>query len=87
MMNTVRVDLSFEQIKEALRRLPQKEKLDLWRQLDSDLDRQAIARRFDTALKAIRKTYAHIREEEVLLDVIEATRQARAQAGHAKDRS
>jgi len=86
-MNTVRVDLSFEQIKEALRRLPPKEKLDLWRQLDTDLDRQAIARRFDTALKAIRKTYAHVSEEEVMQDAIAATREARAKSTHAKNRS
>lgn len=86
-MNTVRIDLSLEQLKEALRRLPPKEKLDLWRQLDADIDRQAIARRFDAALKAIRKAYSHLDEEEVMKDALKATHEARKKPGHAKNRS
>ena len=86
-MNTVRIDLSLEQLKEALRRLPPKEKLDLWRQLDADIDRQAIARRFDAALKATRKAYSQVDEEEVMKDALKATHEARNKAGHAKDRS
>jgi len=83
-MNTVCIDLSFEQIKEALRRLPPKEKLDLWRQLDADIDRKAIARRFDAAVKNIRKTYAQVGEEEVMSDALEATHKSRAKPGHTK---
>lgn len=86
-MNTVRIDLSLEQLKEALRRLPPKEKLDLWRQLDADIDRQAIARRFDTAIKSIRKSYSAIGEEEVMKEAVKATREARNSPGHAKNRS
>ena len=86
-MNTVRIDLSLEQLKEALRRLPPKEKLDLWRQLDADIDRQAIARRFDKAVKDIRKSYSTVDEEEVMKDAVKAAREARNKPGHAKDRS
>jgi hypothetical protein len=86
-MNTVRVDLSFDQIKQALRQLPAQEKLDLWRQLDADIDRQAIARRFDVALKAIRQAYAQVSEDEVMADALKATREVRAKSRHAKNRS
>lgn len=86
-MNTVRIDLSFNQLKEALRRLPSKEKLELWRQLDADIDRQTIARRFDAALKATRKAYSHLDEDEVMKDALKATHEARKKSGHAKNRS
>ena len=85
-MNTVRVDLSLEQIKQALRRLPAQEKVILWRMLDADLDRPAIARRFDSAVRSIRKTYAHIAEDEVMTDAVKSTREAR-KTRHAKNRS
>ena len=86
-MNTVRVDLSYDQLKQALRKLPAQEKLDLWRQLDADIDRPAIARRFDAALKAIRQTYSQISEEEVMTDALKATHETRAKSSHAKSRS
>jgi uncharacterized protein len=57
-MNTVHVDLSLDQLKQALRQLPAQEKIAVWRMLDGDLDRDAIARRFTSALNAVRKTYA-----------------------------
>jgi hypothetical protein len=85
-MNSVRVDLSFDQLKQALRRLPAQEKIDLWRMLDADLDRPAIARRFDVAVKSIRKAYAHVSEDEVMTDALHATHAAR-KARHAKNRS
>lgn len=82
-MSTVSVDLSIEQLKQALKRLPQREKLALWRLLDEDIDRATIARRFETSLKAIRKTYAGTSEEEIMADAVKATRAVR----HAKSRS
>jgi len=85
-MNTVSVDLSLNQIKQALRQLPSQEKIALWRLLDRALDRQAIARQFTTSVNAIRKAYAHISEDEVMADAIKATRQVR-KARHAKSRS
>ena len=82
-MNTVHVDLSLDQLKQALRQLPAQEKIAVWRMLDSDLDRDAITRRFTTALNAVRKTYAHNSEDEVMADAVKATRAVR----HAKSRS
>lgn len=85
-MHTVSVDLSFDQIKQALRRLPPQEKIALWRLLDKDLDRSAIARQFTFSVNSIRKAYAHIGEDEVMKDALKATRQVR-RARHAKSRS
>ncbi len=85
-MNSVRVDLSLDQIKQALRRLPAQEKVALWRMLDADLDRPAIARRFDSAVKSLRKSYASIPEDEVMADALKATRETR-KTRHAKNRS
>ena len=82
-MNVVSVDLSLDQIKQALRRLPSQEKVALWRMLDKDLDRPAIARRFAASVQAIRKAYANVGEDEVMKDAVKATRQVR-KARHAK---
>jgi len=76
-LNTVRIDLSLDQLKKALRQLPENEKIAIWRMLDSDIDRDAIARRFTTALNAVRKTYAQHSEDEVMADAIKATRTVR----------
>ena len=81
-MNTVRVDLSFDQIQQALRRLPPQQKIALWRLLDKELDRSAIARKFETTIKAIRKAYVHISEDEVMADAVKVTHAVR----HAKNR-
>jgi hypothetical protein len=84
-MSTVRVDLPLNQIKKALHQLPQQEKIKLWRLLDNDLDRSAIAQKFASYVNSIRKTYAHVKEEEVMKEAIKATRQVR-RARHAKSR-
>jgi hypothetical protein len=85
-MNTVSVDLSLDQIRRAVRQLPAQDKIALWRLLDKDLDRPAIARHFTSSVNAIRKTYSHVSEDEVMKDAVKATRQAR-KARHAKSRS
>jgi hypothetical protein len=85
-MNTIRLDLPLDQIKKALRQLPPQEKIALWRLLDKDLDRPAIALRFSSSVDSIRKTYAYAKEEEVMKDAVKATRQVR-RARHAKSRS
>jgi len=82
-MNTVHVDLSLEQLKQALRQLPAQEKIAVWRMLDGDLDREAIARRFTSTVNAVHKAYAHFSEDEVMADAVKATRAVR----HAKSRS
>jgi hypothetical protein len=85
-MSTVSVDLSLDQITRALRKLPAQEKIALWRLLDKDIDRPAIARQFNASVNAIRKTYSHVSEDEVMSDAVKATRQVR-KARHAKSRS
>jgi hypothetical protein len=85
-MNTIRVDLSVDQLKQALRRLPPKEKVAIWRMLDSEIDRSAITKHFDSALKSIRSSYSQISEDEVMADALKATHQAR-KTKHAKNRS
>lgn len=85
-MSTVQVELPIDQIQKAVRRLPAQEKIALWRLLDKDLDRPAIARRFAASVNAIRKAYVHIHEDEVMKDAARATRQVR-KARHAKSRS
>ena len=82
-MNTIRVDVSFDQVKKALRQLPAQDKLALWRLLDEDLDRPGIARRFAATVNTIRKAYAHVSEDEVMADAVKATRAVR----RAKSRS
>ena len=85
-MNSIRVDLSLDQIKQALRKLPAQEKIAIWRMLDADLDRPAIARRFDASVKSIRKAYVNVSEEEVMADAVKAAHEAR-KTRNAKNRS
>ena len=85
-METIRVNVSFDQIKQALRQLPPQEKMALWRLLDADLDRAAIARKFSSTVNTIRKKYSRVSEEQVMSDAVKATREVR-KARHAKSRS
>ena len=84
-METVRMDVPLDQIKKVLRQLPPHEKIALWRLLDEDLDRPAIARRFASSVVSIRKAYSLVSEEEVMKDAVKATRQVR-RTRHAKSR-
>jgi hypothetical protein len=85
-MSTISLNVSMEQIKQAMRQLPPQEKMALWRMLDEEVDRESIARRFSTAVKEIRATYAAVSEDEVMADAVKATRQVR-KARHAQSRS
>lgn len=76
-METIRVNVTFDQIKQALRQLPPQEKMTLWRLLDADLDRAAIARKFLSTVNAIRKTYSHVSEEQVMSDALKSIRDVR----------
>lgn len=84
---TVSVDLSFEQLTKALRRLPTKDRVALWRLLDEDIDRPAITKRFSLALQAIRSAHPNVTEDEVMADVLKATQEARARRHNAQSRS
>ena len=84
-METIRVNVTFDQLKQALRQLPPQEKLALWRMLDADLDRAAIARKFATTVNTIRKSYSRVAEEDVMSDALKATREVRkAQRGKGR---
>ena len=85
-MESIRVNVSFDQIKQALRELPPQEKMTLWRLLDADLDRAAIARKFASTVNAIRKTHSSVSEKQVMSDALKATREVR-KARHGKSRS
>jgi hypothetical protein len=85
-METIRVNVTIDQIKQALRQLPAKEKIVLWRMLDADLDRAAIARKFASTINTIRKTYSSVSEKQVMSDALRATREVR-KARHGKSRS
>jgi len=45
-VNTVSLEIPMEHIKQAVRRLPEQEKVVLWRLLDKEIDRTALSRRF-----------------------------------------
>ena len=85
-METIRVNVSFDQIKQALRQLPPQEKIALWRFLDADLDRSTIARKFASTVNAIRKAHPRVSEKQVMSDALKATREVR-KARHDKSRS
>jgi predicted nucleic acid-binding Zn-ribbon protein len=79
MMNTVPVELSIDQLKQALRKLPAKEKVAIWRMLDSEIDRTAITKKFDSAVKSIREQYYAVdeEEEEVIAEINRAVHETR----------
>lgn len=82
----VQVELSFKQIAEALRQLPEGEKLALWRLLDAEIDRGAIEQRLEDALHLIRTTYTSIQENEVMSDALLAVREVRGLRYSDQDR-
>ncbi|MCC6499254.1 MAG: hypothetical protein IT313_03195 [Anaerolineales bacterium] len=86
-METIRVNVTFDQIKQALRQLPSQDKIALWRLLDEDLDRAAIAKKFTASVSAIRKAYPRVSEKEVMSDALKATRGARKARRRGKSRS
>lgn len=85
-METIQVNVTFDQIKQALRKLPAQEKVELWRLLDTEIDRVALEKKFVATVSAIRKKYSRYSEEEVMSDAVKATRESR-NARHGKSRS
>lgn len=81
-MAIVNVQLSFDQLRAAVRQLPQKHKMAIWRDLDAELNRDEIFREFGEALEDIRSANEGVTEDEVMADVSAAIREVRA-ARHA----
>lgn len=77
-MAEVTIKLSYEQLLQALRCLPEEEKLALWRALDPYIDREAVRARFAEAVATLRATYASVPDDEVLADVATALEEVRA---------
>ncbi len=65
---SLNLDLSLEQLAGALKRLPEPDKVALWRMLDHEIDRPAIAGRFDLALQKIRAASRGIDEAGYIYD-------------------
>lgn len=85
-METIQVNITFDQIKQALRKLPAQEKVELWRLLDTEIDRAAIEKKFASAVSSTRKTYSKVSESQAMYDAVKATREVR-KAKHGKSRS
>jgi hypothetical protein len=85
-VSLITLELTWEQLLSAIRRLPPERKLELWRILASEIDRAGIHRRFTEAVTAIRAANAGISEDEVSADVAQAVAEVRA-TRHAADRA
>jgi hypothetical protein len=83
---SISVNLSIEQLIDAVRRLPDQEKITVWRILDQEIDRDAIALRFTEAVQAIRAGNPNVNEDEVMADVLQAIQEVRASRRNAQDR-
>jgi hypothetical protein len=81
---TVSIDLSFKQLTEALQRLPQREKIAIWRLLDQEIDRSTISQRFSAALQSIRSAHLDEGEDEVMIEVLQAQQEVRAARRNAR---
>lgn len=75
----VMVELSFEQITQAVQQLPPEEKRALWRMLDPLIDRATIQRQFSEALATIHAAHAPLSETEAQADVTAALQEVRAE--------
>jgi len=78
-MTTVTVELTYEQLRDAVRKLPSQQKTELWELLGDEIDVEAIRQRARQAVAEIREAYKHITEEEVMADVNAAVKEVRAE--------
>ena len=78
-MANVNIELTFEQLLAAIRKLPQAQKTKLWQELESELDRDAIRRRAFEAIEAIRAANEGVTEDDVMADATAAVQEVRAE--------
>lgn len=78
-MATVNVELTFDQLLAAVRRLPDQQKIALWQTLDAEVNRDEIRRSARAAVEAIWTANQGFSEDEVRADVEDALRQVRAE--------
>jgi hypothetical protein len=73
------MELNFEQLLAAVRRLPHAQKTKLWQELDSEVDRNEIRRQAHEAFEAIWTANEGVSEDEVMADATAAVRAVRAE--------
>ena len=78
-MMTVAVELSFEQLLTAVRKLPQAQKSQLLDTLEAELSREEIRRRAKEAVEAIRAANENVNEDELMADINAAVEEVRAE--------
>ncbi len=78
-MANVRVELEFEKLLEAIKRLPKAKKVGVWQTLDRELNRDEINREFAKALEEIWAANEAFSEDEVNADIEQALREVRAE--------
>ncbi len=79
-MASVNVELTFDQLRAAIRHLPKSLKIKLYRSLDAELHRAEIEHEFKRALHDIWDTYKDVPEAEANSDIETALEQVRAES-------
>jgi hypothetical protein len=82
-MTTANVELTFEQLLAAVRKLPYMQKIRLSRTLNDELNHDEIRRRAAEVIEAIRAANAGVTGDEVMADATAAVREVRAER-HAR---
>ena len=78
-MANVSIELTFDQLLAAIRKLPHEQKAKLWQTLDNELNRSEIRRRAMEAVEAIRAANEGVTEDEVMADATAAVKEVRAE--------
>jgi hypothetical protein len=78
-MESIRIELTFDQLLSAVRRLPKTLKIKLYEILKAELDHDDIEKEFRRALYEVREAYKHIPESEINADIDLALEQVRAE--------
>ena len=78
-MSTINIEVTFDQLRKAIRKLSHDEKMELWRMLADEFDPNEIRRRAFEAIDAIRAANEGVTEDEVMADATAAVAEVRAE--------
>lgn len=78
-MESVSIELEFDKLLAAIKRLPKAKKIQVWQTLDAELNRDDINREFAQALEEIWAANARFSEAEVNADIETTIREVRAE--------
>ncbi|MBI4790619.1 MAG: hypothetical protein HY782_26620 [Chloroflexi bacterium] len=82
-MANVSIELTFEQLLAAIRKLPHEQKTKLWQTLHDELNhadaRRQAREQFAQAVEAIRAANEGVTEDEVMADATAAVKEVRAE--------